>query len=49
MCDDLKSEMAALAKKNVKCSEIQEAQWGFSTKMRLPLEAMSTNRSIARL
>jgi hypothetical protein len=36
MCDDLKSEMAALAKKNVKCSEIQEERWGSITKMRLP-------------
>jgi len=36
MCDDLKAEMASLAKKNVKCSEVQEAQWGSITKMRLP-------------
>jgi hypothetical protein len=36
MCDDLKSEMASLAKKNVKCSEIQEERWGSITKMRLP-------------
>jgi catechol 2,3-dioxygenase-like lactoylglutathione lyase family enzyme len=36
MCDDLKSEMAALAKKNVTCSEIQEERWGSITKMRLP-------------
>jgi catechol 2,3-dioxygenase-like lactoylglutathione lyase family enzyme len=36
MCEDLKSEMASLAKKNVSCSEIQEAQWGSITKMRLP-------------
>ena len=36
MCDDLKVEMAALAKKNVKCSEIQEERWGSITKMRLP-------------
>jgi len=36
MCDDLKAEMASLAKKNVKCSEVQEAPWGFITKMRLP-------------
>jgi len=36
MCDDLKIEMAALAKKNVKCSEIQEERWGSITKMRLP-------------
>ena len=36
MCDDLKSEMASLAKKNVQCSAIQEARWGSITKMRLP-------------
>lgn len=36
MCDDLKSEMASLAEKGVKCSEVQEARWGSITKMRLP-------------
>jgi len=36
MCDDLKAEMASLAKKNVECSEVQEARWGSITKMRLP-------------
>jgi catechol 2,3-dioxygenase-like lactoylglutathione lyase family enzyme len=36
MCDDLKAEMASLAKKNVKFSEVQEARWGSITKMRLP-------------
>ena len=36
LCDDLKSEMASLAKKNVKCSEIHEERWGSITKMRLP-------------
>jgi len=36
MCDDLKSEMAALAKKNVKCSQIHEERWGSITKVRLP-------------
>src|SRR5690349_2613988 len=36
MCDDLKAEMASLAKKDVKCSEVQEAPWGSITKMRLP-------------
>jgi catechol 2,3-dioxygenase-like lactoylglutathione lyase family enzyme len=29
MCDSLKSEMAALAKKGVKCSRVEEARWGF--------------------
>jgi len=36
MCDDLNAEMASLAKKHVKCSEVHEAQWGSITKMRLP-------------
>jgi catechol 2,3-dioxygenase-like lactoylglutathione lyase family enzyme len=36
LCDDLKGEMASLAKKNVKCSAIQEERWGSNTKMRLP-------------
>jgi catechol 2,3-dioxygenase-like lactoylglutathione lyase family enzyme len=36
MCDDLKTEIASLAKKNVECSEIQEARWGSITKIRLP-------------
>jgi len=36
MCDDLKAEIASLAKKGVKCSEVQEAPWGSITKMQLP-------------
>jgi catechol 2,3-dioxygenase-like lactoylglutathione lyase family enzyme len=36
MCDDLKAEMASLAKKKVKCSKVQEAPWGSITKIRLP-------------
>ena len=36
MCDDLKAEMASLARKKVACSEIQEARWGSITKIRLP-------------
>ena len=36
LCDDLKAEIASLAKKNVECSEVQEARWGLITKMRLP-------------
>jgi catechol 2,3-dioxygenase-like lactoylglutathione lyase family enzyme len=36
MCDDLKAEMAALKKKGVRCSEVQEARWGSITKIRLP-------------
>jgi catechol 2,3-dioxygenase-like lactoylglutathione lyase family enzyme len=35
-CDDLKSEMAALAAKGVKCSEVHEERWGSITKMQLP-------------
>ena len=36
LCDDLKAEMASLAKKHVKCSEVQEERWGSITKMQLP-------------
>ena len=36
MCDDLKSEMAALERKGVKCSKVEEQRWGSITKMRLP-------------
>jgi len=36
MCDSLKEEMAALTKKGVTCSEVQEARWGSITKLRLP-------------
>ena|SRR5690349_10974505 len=36
MCKGLKAEIAALGKKGVKCSEVQDARWGSITKMRLP-------------
>jgi catechol 2,3-dioxygenase-like lactoylglutathione lyase family enzyme len=36
MCDDLRAEIAALAKKAVQCSEVQEARWGSITKIPLP-------------
>ncbi|MGA8764029.1 MAG: VOC family protein [Candidatus Sulfotelmatobacter sp.] len=36
MCDDLKAEMASLAKKGVKCSKVQEQRWGSITMMWLP-------------
>lgn len=36
MCDDLKSEIASLATKNVPCSAVQEERWGSITKLRLP-------------
>ncbi|HJX96242.1 MAG TPA: VOC family protein [Candidatus Acidoferrum sp.] len=36
MCDNLKLEMAALAKKGVKCSAVHEERWGSITKIGLP-------------
>ena len=36
MCDDLKAEMASLAKKGVACSKVEEARWGSITKIGLP-------------
>jgi hypothetical protein len=36
MCKDLKAEMAALEKKGVRFSELQEARWGSLVKIRLP-------------
>jgi catechol 2,3-dioxygenase-like lactoylglutathione lyase family enzyme len=36
MSDDLKTEMAALEKKGVTCSKVEEARWGSITRMRLP-------------
>src|SRR5215472_7996059 len=36
MCQDLKAEIASLAKKDVKCSKIEEARWGSITKIALP-------------
>ena len=36
MCDDLAAEIAALEKKGVSCTKIEEARWGAITKMRLP-------------
>jgi catechol 2,3-dioxygenase-like lactoylglutathione lyase family enzyme len=36
MCEDLKAEIMTLAKKNVRCSAVQEARWGSITKIRLP-------------
>ena len=36
MCDDLKAEISALGKKDVRCLEVQEARWGSITKIRLP-------------
>jgi catechol 2,3-dioxygenase-like lactoylglutathione lyase family enzyme len=36
MCDDLQAEIAALGKKGVRCSEVQEARWGSITMIALP-------------
>jgi len=36
MCDDLSAEMEALRKKEVECSEVEEARWGSVTRIRLP-------------
>ena len=36
MCDDLKAEVAALAKKGVQCAEVRDARWGSITHIRLP-------------
>jgi catechol 2,3-dioxygenase-like lactoylglutathione lyase family enzyme len=36
MCEDLKAEMATLAEKGVRCSDVQEARWGSITKIQLP-------------
>jgi len=36
MCDDLKAEMATLAKKGVQCSKVQNERWGSITKLQLP-------------
>jgi catechol 2,3-dioxygenase-like lactoylglutathione lyase family enzyme len=36
MCDDLKAEIATLAAKGVRCSEVEEARWGSITRIALP-------------
>jgi catechol 2,3-dioxygenase-like lactoylglutathione lyase family enzyme len=36
LCDDLDAEIAALGKKGVRCSEVEQARWGSVTKIRLP-------------
>jgi catechol 2,3-dioxygenase-like lactoylglutathione lyase family enzyme len=36
MCDDLKSEIAALTKKGVKFTDVEEARWGSITELKLP-------------
>jgi catechol 2,3-dioxygenase-like lactoylglutathione lyase family enzyme len=36
MCDDLSAEMVALEEKGIRCSEVEEARWGWVTKIHLP-------------
>jgi catechol 2,3-dioxygenase-like lactoylglutathione lyase family enzyme len=36
MCDNLKSEMESLARKNVSCAKVHEERWGSVTKISLP-------------
>jgi len=36
MCDDLKSEIAALTSKGVHFTAVEEARWGSITKLKLP-------------
>jgi len=36
MCDDLKSQIAALQAKGVPCSKVHQERWGSITKVRLP-------------
>jgi catechol 2,3-dioxygenase-like lactoylglutathione lyase family enzyme len=36
LCDDLESEVAALAEKGVRTSDVEEARWGSITKVKLP-------------
>ena len=36
MCDDLTAEMAMLKSKGIKCTKIDEANWGIKTTIKLP-------------
>jgi catechol 2,3-dioxygenase-like lactoylglutathione lyase family enzyme len=36
LCDDIRAEIAKLAKKNVKCSKVHEERWGSVAKIPLP-------------
>ncbi|HEX8694707.1 MAG TPA: VOC family protein [Longimicrobium sp.] len=36
MCDDLRSTMESLAARGVRCTEVEEAEWGVKTTVRLP-------------
>jgi len=36
MCDNLQAEISVLRAKGVRCSDVQEASWGWITRIRLP-------------
>ena len=36
MCDDLEGDIAILAQKGIRCSDIQQARWGAMARIRLP-------------
>src|SRR4029077_6736755 len=36
LCDDLNAEIAALTEKGVQCSKVDEARWGWVTRILLP-------------
>jgi catechol 2,3-dioxygenase-like lactoylglutathione lyase family enzyme len=36
MCDDLEAEIAALKAKGVACAKVENARWGFVTRIALP-------------
>lgn len=36
MCDDLRATIASLEAKDVRCTEVEEAEWGVKTTIRLP-------------
>lgn len=36
MCDDLQAEIAGLQRRNISCSEIEEARWGSIASIQLP-------------
>jgi catechol 2,3-dioxygenase-like lactoylglutathione lyase family enzyme len=36
ICDDLHAEIAALARKNVQCSNVRDERWGSITRIQLP-------------
>jgi catechol 2,3-dioxygenase-like lactoylglutathione lyase family enzyme len=36
MCDDLSAEIVGLEENGIRCSEVEEARWGWVTKIQLP-------------